>query len=26
MNYFVFTRRNYHCFTGNIKFDVAVCQ
>ena len=23
MNYFVFIRRNYHCFTGNVKFDVA---
>ena len=23
MNYFVFIRRNYHYFTGNVKFDVA---
>ena len=23
MNYFVFIRRNYHCFTGNVKNDVA---
>lgn len=23
LNYFVFIRRNYHCFTGNVKFDVA---
>ena len=23
MNYFVFIRRNYHCFTGNVKFDAA---
>ena len=23
MNYFVFIRRNYHCFTGNVKSDVA---
>ena len=23
INYFVFMRRNYHCFTGNVKFDVA---
>ncbi len=23
MNYFVFIRRNYHCFTDNVKFDVA---
>lgn len=23
MNYFVFIRKNYHCFTGNVKFDVA---
>ena len=23
MNYFMFISRNYHCFTGNVKFDVA---
>ena len=23
LNYFVFIRRNYHCFTGNVKSDVA---
>ena len=23
MNYFVFISRNHHCFTGNVKFDVA---
>ncbi len=23
LNYFVFIRRNCHCFTGNVKFDVA---
>ena len=22
MNYFIFIRRNHHCFTGNVKFDV----
>ena len=23
MNYFVFIRRNYHCFTGNVKNEVS---
>ena len=23
LNYFVFIRRNYHCFTGNVKSDVT---
>ena len=23
MNYFVLIRRNYHCFTGNVKSDAA---
>ena len=23
MNYFIFIPRNYHCFTGNVKSDVA---
>lgn len=23
LNYFVLIRRNYHCFTGNVKSDVA---
>lgn len=23
INYFVFIRRSYHCFAGNVKFDVA---